>query len=84
MYPSPNVRKAVTNELEFLLRCALNKCVSDGALLTDIVHLYRSANGIDFNYAFNPEGQYAVTLGNILLPSGLHIILDQFAQMIQS
>ena len=79
-----NVRRAVVNELEFLLRVALNKCLSDGVLPTDIVHLYLSANGMDFNFCFNPSGVHAITLATILMPNGLHVILEQFAQMIQS
>ena len=41
---APNsVRKAVVNELEFLLRTAINKCLEDGAKPSDILHLYLSS-----------------------------------------
>ena len=84
IYIPPNVRKAVVNKLEFLLRVTLNKCVSAGALLTDIIYLYLFANGMDFYFCFNTSGAHTTTLETILLPNGLHIILDQFAAMIQS
>ena len=79
-----NVRKAVVNELEFLLRCAINKCLEDGAKSTDVLHLYLSAAGMDFNFVFYPAGQHAVTIADILKPNGLHLILEQFARLIQS
>ena len=79
-----NVHRAVVNELEFLLRCAINKCLEDGAKSTDVLHLYLSAAGMDFNFVFNPAGSHAVTIADILKPNGLHIVLEQFARMIQS
>ena len=78
------VRKAVVNELEFLLRSAINKCLQDGAKPSDILHLYLSAEGMDFNFVFNPACQHAVTIADILKDDGLHVILEQFARMIQS
>ena len=78
------VRKAVVNELEFLLRSAINKCLQDGAKPSDVLHLYLSAEGMDFNFVFNPAGQHAVTIADILKEDGLHVILEQFARMIQS
>jgi len=78
------VRKAVVNELEFLLRSAINKCLQDGAKPSDVLHLYLSAEGMDFNFVFNPAGQHAVTIADILKDDGLHVILEQFARMIQS
>ena len=61
-------------KLEFLLHVALNKCLADRDGPTDIVHLYFNANGMDFNFCFNPSGVHVTTLGTIL---------DQFAAMIQ-
>ena len=79
---APNAaRKAVVNELEFLLRTAINKCLVDGAKPSDIVHLYLSVNGLDFKFVFNPAGQHAVTIADILKPNGLHLVLEQFAKI---
>ena len=49
---SRNVSQSCCQEIGVLLQCALNKCVSDGALLMDVVHLYLSANRMDFNFSF--------------------------------
>ena len=82
---APNAaRKAVVNELEFLLRTAINKCLEDGAKPTDILQLYLAAEGMDFNFVFNPAGKHAVTIAKVLQGDGLHTVLEQFANMIQS
>ena len=83
-YDSPAQRIMVLNEIEFLLRCAFQKCIQDGAAMTDIVHFYLECGGLDFSFCFNPSGPYGVTIGNILLPDGLRDVLERFAAMLQS
>ena len=72
------------NEIEFFFRSALDQCVRDGALPTDIIHLYLECDGMDFTFVHNPAGPFAISLQQLLEPNGLHIILERFAQMIQS
>ena len=71
------------NELEFLLCSAINKCLENSAKISDILHLYLSAEDMDFNFVFNPAGLHAVSIADILKDNGLHTILEQFARMIQ-
>ena len=54
-YDPPAQRIMVMNEIEFLLRCAFQKCLSDGAVHTDIVHFYLECGGLDFSFCFNPS-----------------------------
>ena len=49
-----NIRRAVVNELEFLLCCAISKYLEDGTKPTDGLHLYLSAAVMDLNFVFNP------------------------------
>ena len=63
---------------------ALNLVLNDGAKPTDIVHIYLNCDGIDQCFVFNPAGQYAVTLGQLMNPNGLHLVLETFANIIQS
>ena len=75
-YDSPAQRIMVLNKIEFLLCCAYQKCIQNGALITDIVHFYLECGGLDFSFCFNPNGSFGVTIGNILLPDGLHDVLE--------
>ena len=39
---------------------------------------------MDQSFVHNPAGTFAITLRQLLDPNGLHVILERFAQMIQS
>ena len=82
-YDSPAQRIMVLNKIEFLLCCAYQKCIQNGALITDIVHFYLECGGLDFSFCFNPNGPFGVTIGNILLPDGLRNVVEGFATMLQ-
>ena len=52
---NPTVQRImVMNEVEFLLRCAFQKCLQDGAAMTDIVHFYLECGGLDFSFVSTP------------------------------
>ena len=52
-FDSEQVKHAVISELELFLRTALQQIIHDGALLTDIIHLYLKCDGLDLDFAFN-------------------------------
>ena len=83
-FDSEATKQHAMNEIEFFFRSALDQCVKDGALPTDIIHLYLECDGMDFTFVHNPAGTFAIRLGQLLEPNGLHTILERFAQMIQS
>ena len=83
-FDSQENKKKTLSELEFFFRTALHQVLNDGAKPTDIVHIYLNCNGIDQCFVFNPAGQYAVTLAQLMNPNGLHLVLETFANIIQS
>ena len=70
-------------QVGILLRTVINKCLEDGAKVTNIVHMYLAAEGMDLNFVFNPAGKHAVTIIKVLQGDGLQIMLKQFEKMIQ-
>ena len=83
-FDSQESKKKTLSELEFFFRTALHQVLNDGAKPTDIVHIYLNCDGIDQCFVFNPAGQYAVTLAQLMNPNGLHLVLETFANIIQS
>ena len=83
-FDSEQVKHAVISELEHFLRTALQQTIQDGALLTDIIHLYLKCDGLDFDFAFNPSGVHALRLSDLMSGTGLERILDRFSTIIQS
>ena len=83
-FDSPQNKQRAMSEIEFFFRAALDQCVKDGALPTDIIHLYLECDGMDHSFVHNPDGPFAIRLQQLLEPNGLHVILERFAQMIQS
>ena len=83
-FDSWDSKRKTLSELEFFFRTALNQVHSHGAKLSDYVHTYPNCYGIDQCFVFNPAGQYAITLGQLMNPNSLHFVLETFANMIQS
>ena len=52
-YDSEQHKRTVISELETFLRTALQQIIQDGALMTDIAHLYLKCDGLDFDFEFN-------------------------------
>ena len=62
----PTMKRAVASELENLFIGALKQCVTDGANLNDLVHIYLDCAGLEYRFQFNPSGPHAVTLGEFV------------------
>ena len=60
------MKQDVASELERLFVGALKQCVTDGASLNDLVHIYLDCSGLEYRFQFNPSGPHAVTLGKSL------------------
>ena len=56
----------------------------NGGEATDYVHLYMGMPGIDFTFTFNPAGENAVTLEQLLGRNGRDSLMQHFLRMIQS
>ena len=74
----------VANQLEHIFRELLHRVLQDGALPTDLCHIYVDCTGMDFRFAFNPAGEHAVTIGDLLKKDNLNNLLEIFAHNIQS
>ena len=57
-------------ELEHFLRTALQQIIQDGALMTDIIHMYLKCDGLDFDLAYNPSGTHVLRLSDLMSRSG--------------
>ena len=64
-FDSEAVKQHAMNEIKFFFWAALDQCVKDGALLTDIIHLYLECDGMDFTFVHNPAGTFAIRLGQL-------------------
>ena len=83
-FDSEQHKRHVLSELETFLRTALQQIIQDGALMSDIIHLYLKCDGLDFDFAFNPSGLHALRLADLMNTQGLERILERFSAMIQS
>ena len=81
-FDSEQVKHNVLSELEHFIRTALQQIIQDGALQTDIIHMYLKCDGLDFDFAFNPSGVHALRLSDLMSGRGLDSIVERFSAMI--
>ena len=51
--------------------------IQDGALMSDIIHLYLKCDGLDFDFAFTTSGFHALRLADLMNAEGLERILKR-------
>lgn len=72
------------NELECILKAALNQCLLDGSRNNDYVQICLLCSGMDRPFEFFPSGANATTVHQLLHTHALHDMLEIFSKVIQS
>lgn len=67
-----------------IFQSVLHQCLLDGARKSDYIHIYMQCEGMDHQFVFNPCGDRATKIGDLLDGDRLKEVIESFSKIIQS